>query len=185
VDKGAIISALSVTSLAGAFSLFNLLVTKDQKISEFRQAWIEDLRSDISELVAQAHLISGYIKSHLGNAADFVKNTSDSYTKINQASSRVRLRLNRKEPLHQNVMKTMDELEKLLDIPSFQTNQSGFKELNDLTTKLLLHGADLLKAEWERVKTGETLYRIGKWMTGSVLFLSFLALLYVIIFYHA
>jgi hypothetical protein len=46
-------SAFVVAWVAGAFSLLGLLISKEQKVSEFRQAWIDALRADIAALVAE------------------------------------------------------------------------------------------------------------------------------------
>jgi hypothetical protein len=59
-DKTAMISTyatLLVAMIAGAFSLLGLVISKEQKVSEFRQTWIDALREDISELIAHANLI--------------------------------------------------------------------------------------------------------------------------------
>ena len=52
-----IYSAILVAFVAGAFSLLGLTVAKENKVSEFRQAWIDALREDIAEFVAQAQSI--------------------------------------------------------------------------------------------------------------------------------
>jgi hypothetical protein len=48
VGVGAIIAA----SITGTVSFINLITSKDQKTSEFRQEWINSLRDDIAEFLA-------------------------------------------------------------------------------------------------------------------------------------
>jgi len=40
--------------IAGFVSILGLIISKEQKTSEFRQTWIDSLRSDIASLIARA-----------------------------------------------------------------------------------------------------------------------------------
>jgi len=49
VDKSIIVFGTVLAALiAGVFSYFNLVNSKEQKVSEFRQAWNNSLRSGLS-----------------------------------------------------------------------------------------------------------------------------------------
>lgn len=48
IPIGAIVAAL----VAGFFSVLSLIVSKEQKISEFRQQWIDSLRQELSDHMA-------------------------------------------------------------------------------------------------------------------------------------
>ena len=47
VAIGAVVAAL----IAAIVSLLGLIISKEQKTSEFRQAWIDALRSDLTHLI--------------------------------------------------------------------------------------------------------------------------------------
>lgn len=48
---GTIIAAI----IAAVISLLGLLISKENKVSEFRQAWIDALREEIAEVITHAH----------------------------------------------------------------------------------------------------------------------------------
>jgi hypothetical protein len=178
----ALFSALSVAAVAGAFSVFNLLVTKDQKISEFRQSWIGELRADFALLVGHAHQIASIRAAPVQVKYDFRKETSQLFVEINQAGTRVRLRLNRRKPLHIAVLEDIKLVEKTVNEPDPPPDL--LEKLNILTTKLEYDASTLIKAEWERVKQGEPVYRVGKWLTATVFVLASIALAWEAIHSH-
>jgi hypothetical protein len=55
----AAIGAIGASIVAATVSLTGLTVTKEQKISDLRQAWIDALRGELSELLEHAHAIQG------------------------------------------------------------------------------------------------------------------------------
>jgi hypothetical protein len=50
---GATVAAL----IAGTVSLLGLIISKEQKTSEFRHAWIDALRSDLTAFLTQINAI--------------------------------------------------------------------------------------------------------------------------------
>ena len=81
VAVGAIIAAL----IAGAFSYFNLVSSKEAKVSEFRQEWINALRSEISMYVSciqTATALRHHVNSNLADdtsSADVLRERSRLY----------------------------------------------------------------------------------------------------------
>src|ERR1700719_4726411 len=70
-----------VTFVAGAFSLLNLTVSKENKVSEFRQTWIDALRDDIATFVSQAQWIYTQAAEHLSATipyTTYLENIKDS-----------------------------------------------------------------------------------------------------------
>lgn len=45
------VGAVLAATIAGGMSFLGSVFSKDQKTSEFRQAWIDGLRSEISQLI--------------------------------------------------------------------------------------------------------------------------------------
>jgi hypothetical protein len=170
----ALASAIGVASVAGSISIFNLLVNKDQKISEYRQQWLEDVRSDVASLVAQAHQLFGYLNLLIGDANSktlFLEKTDPIYDEINRASTRLKLRLNVSKPEHRAIAKQIKALEDLLaDVDTFRAHllSAGSvqvsKEVNATTDALVTAASILISSTWKRVKAGEPTYRKGKWL---------------------
>jgi len=55
-------SALTVAFIAGGFSLLCLIISKEQKTSDFRQTWIDALREDFTIYVAKVTIIKAYVE---------------------------------------------------------------------------------------------------------------------------
>jgi hypothetical protein len=53
------IGAIAAALIAGLIFLLSLVISKEQKISDFRQEWINSLRSEIAALIAHANAICG------------------------------------------------------------------------------------------------------------------------------
>lgn len=50
--------AITAAIIAGAIAFVGMVVTKESKISDFRQEWINDLRTKIAELISIFDVIS-------------------------------------------------------------------------------------------------------------------------------
>jgi hypothetical protein len=162
-------TALLVAAVAGAFSLTGLLITKEQKVSEFRQAWIDALRSDIALYVATVSILLAHIETL--DSLDKVKlleETRDDYLKLNESAMRIKLRLNSEETESEPVLRSMSAIERLMNSDFSQiraTSEVVRESLNTLEKK----APHLLKTEWNRVKRGEPMYRFAKWFAAVVL----------------
>jgi hypothetical protein len=53
------VGAVAAALIAGLISLLGLIISKEQKVSDFRQAWIDALRSDIAAVITHAQSIHG------------------------------------------------------------------------------------------------------------------------------
>jgi hypothetical protein len=174
-------AALIAAIIAGGFSVSNLLVSKDQKISEFRHKWITELRKDLALFIAYASQLFSHIAEADLTDPQGVHQTSDTFINLNQAQTRIRLRLNRVKPLQLAVLTDIQEIENLLKA------KGGFANVGEsniafhkLTNLLEDHSQTLISHEWRRVKRGEWIYQAAKWITvvgfaiASALFISLL-----------
>jgi hypothetical protein len=95
IAVGATIAAL----IAGLVSLLGLIISKEQKTSEFRQAWIDSLRAETSAFISHTNALYGVLnpKSRVGNPREIWKISYEDLIGINVASTSIRLRLNVKE----------------------------------------------------------------------------------------
>jgi len=158
--------AFLVAFIAGGFSLLGLIISKEQQVSAFRQAWIDALRADLASLVARAYQIQSFVVMHEGfTQAELWKATRDDYVDLNQASTRIKLRLNPDEDESKKVLKSMSKMEGLF---RHMTHPQSSSQIDDIVTEIERDAPPLLKKEWNRVKKGERIYRFAKFLAGLI-----------------
>lgn len=81
------IGAIAAALIAGLVSLLGLIISKEQKTSEFRQAWIDALRKELSAVIAHTNAIYGANAASLGTLAELWKDVRDDYVGINEATA--------------------------------------------------------------------------------------------------
>ena len=147
--------------MAGVFSLFTLINNKEQKVSEFRQAWIDGLRKDISGLVASIFYIS-YLQSTLnGNNSIIPKDIESSHKQYVEACTSLLTRINAQDP-DLNIRDINKAFLDALNNIQNAFNGKNYANAASLTKELIGSSKPLLKAEWERVKSGEKTYQRTK-----------------------
>ena len=57
------IGTMIAAFIAGLVSLLSLIISKEQKVSEFRQAWIDALRAEISSLTRMPFMVTERLAS--------------------------------------------------------------------------------------------------------------------------
>jgi hypothetical protein len=170
----AAVGAIGASIVAAMVSLVGLTVSKEQKVSELRQAWIDALRDDLAELVAHAHAIHGASSAEYKTRLELWVGVKENFSGINRVSASVQLRLNPTESAAQTILSCMKELEVLLS----SDQRIDFKALADIERRLVAEAQSFLKAEWERVKRGEPAYRWAKSTSWVGLILLVITLLY-------
>ncbi|MGN7998894.1 hypothetical protein [Sphingomonas sp. 22176] len=139
------IIGLAGGSLAGLIAAMTAVIGKENKISEFRQAWIDAQRADLASICSQAE---AYVAE-----TDIAKKVERLAT-FDAARARVELRENPREsewaPIRAEIGSLRDEMIKSLpDKAAMKTHCTA-----------ILDGARWpLKANWSIVKTGEPWYR--------------------------
>lgn len=167
-----IIGPVLAAMIAGAIAFIVAVLTKENKTSEFRQAWIEAVRNDVAEIVSEMNVLEGLISEHrdvvpserLKKGQEFWKEYRKELAKIDAACSRVILRLNPKE--HAGLIEKVHSFE--------NASGCGMQENARLCNDLVNDFSIVLKTEWTRVKRGELTFRILKF-TAAGLFLAALA----------
>lgn len=154
IALGAVIAAF----IAATISLLGLIISKEQKTSEFRQAWIDALRAEIAAVVAHACAIHGDAAANFGSAAKTWEVARADFVAINQATAAIRLRLNSSEPESQAIIKSIDSLEAHLSPGVLDA-----AVINGIEKQLVVDAQALLKKEWLRVRSGEPVFRAAKW----------------------
>ena len=126
--------------LAGVITLAGLVVTRGNIISAFRQAWINDQRSDLAIITSKATIISSNISSDMSK--DF-----ESFT---AAMSRIRLRENPDNPEWSVVLRDIAELRNALWV-----NRGSHHDVTNLIDAIDLNAQRPLKDNWTRTSEGE------------------------------
>lgn len=123
---GAVIGAF-VSFLVTYFTLrFYYKQLFAETVSQSRNQWLNEMRENISIMLAEACKCIGQLKSN----AYYV------------AQNQVLLRMNNSEPLHLMLTQEIEKLEKYGDEISFRLHRDNILEISE----------KLLKREWEHVK---------------------------------
>ncbi len=167
-------SAIGAAVIAGSFSYLSLITSKEQKVSEFRQAWIDKLRTSISEYISALSYISILYK-HWSDKPDsdrdkfqMATGVGDTYNKVNASYNDIIFRINEHETDEVGKKLNNELLSALKETRSLYNSSDYFKAL-DKCDGVRDATKPLLKYEWERVKKGEPAYRRAKWVALIVL----------------
>jgi hypothetical protein len=165
---GTIIAAI----IAAFISLLGLIISKENKVSEFRQAWIDALRAEIAAVITHGHAVHGAYLAEFENKSALWQNAQADFVDLNEAWAKIRLRLNPKEQSSVAILRALDEYEGL-----FQSRGTpDFTKLELTDHKLLETTNIVLKEEWRRVKRGEFVYRGATIIAGLFVIGGFLLL---------
>lgn len=153
MDTGTILTAIIGTSAA----TIGIVLAKDAKVSEFRQQWIDGLRDDISNFIAATTEIYDtrrFIIPATTPSTDRMTILAPKKLVANSLTSRIFLRLDMDTPSHVRLNTSVMKL--------VTTSKSGTDdgEMMENVSELHDEAALVLDEAWERVKKGETRFRI-------------------------
>lgn len=158
------LGAISAALLAGYFSFTNMLISKDQKVTEFRHDSISLLRKEVSRFISNASVFASLIiymrKRKDIDYDEFIFNNIELLKELQESYSSIKMMINPVDDA--DFIEKLDELFKYV---SGEKVNYEVKELNNAEVELTIVTQQLLKREWNRVKTGERLYRFTKWAT--------------------
>jgi hypothetical protein len=161
---GSIVAAI----VGGTVVFVSAVLTKENKTSEFRQEWIDSLRTDIADFIAGMTEIAAAMRAKAsvkeGNPNDILFDNFDLVHKIESLEHRIVLRLNAKE--HVRLIQLIRNFRENI-IQSHKGPPDAGKALERaLIDGVVGESQQILKGEWERVKRGELAFRITKWGAG-------------------
>ena len=148
------VGAVGAAIIAGLVSLLGLIIGKEQKVSEFRQAWIDELRKCLVAYLVNINAACDLLR--LKKAGENIDSAALllNYKLLNEASHGITLRINHSEEPSQVLWRSMNDFECLAKSTSDLTPEN-IKRLED---KFILAAKELLKFEWKRVKRGEATF---------------------------
>ncbi len=102
-----VVGTVAAALVAGGIARANLIASKETKISEFRQAWINELRDDLAALFSNTRTLARAIQEKRSPPDQTDGDFSIEQAKITavrhgaaETSHRIRLRLNAGQPDH-------------------------------------------------------------------------------------
>lgn len=155
----AAIATVAAAIIAGLVAVASATLSKDAKISEFRLAWMDELRSEIAELVARCHYLLNFPRRLREDNADekapaaILEKMAPDIVIIQQRAAMIRMRLDPKK--HNNVIGLIDRVE---TVDWMHTEDS--EDASNLLLELQTASRDLLFGEWGRVKAGDGSHKI-------------------------
>ena len=186
------IATVVAALITAVISFVNLTLSKEQKTSEFRQAWIDGLRVDLAIFFSSARGLCRTMQEARSPSAtdEDIQDFKFGKEKIGNmrlagADSlyRIKLRLNKNEPEHK-------ELNRLLESAIRTQNKINIEKGNDYTEAFnaielaASYSQDILKNEWERVKLGERSFQIAKNTVIPLIIIFCVTLIVVLFGYH-
>lgn len=159
------LATVAAAIVAGGIALSNLVVSKETKVSEFRQAWNDSLRSELTALLSSTRIMARALQEDRANAGATTKSKyqfpEDKVVALRQAAAEmhhmIKLRLNARQADHSDLIRLLATM--------MATQQKFFQEeveatdVIDSVERAAEQAAVVLKREWEAVKLGEPAYR--------------------------
>jgi hypothetical protein len=181
-----IIVPIIVAFIGFLIAVTTAVIAKEQKVSEFRQAWIDGLRNDIAEFTAliysavtEKYRLKKITENELHfsmfseEAADIQLKRLKQMDGILKLSSLIKLRLNHRGK-HEVLITNIGNVIKTLNQDNF-----GYEELESLDL-MLNESHQVLNNQWQKVKKGEFLYR-GAIKAAKILIFAILTAFLVLI----
>ncbi|MCF1448466.1 MULTISPECIES: hypothetical protein [Rhizobium/Agrobacterium group] len=168
------IGAVGAAAIAGLVSLLGLVIGKEQKVSEFRQAWIDELRKCVVSYLVNINAVCDALGlARAGRAIDDAALLTN-YKLLNEASHGITLRINPSEETAKALLKSMHEFDEISRSNSNLTPE----KIRELEKGFIDSSQNLLKFEWARVKKGEANFVWTKRIVYVIILLMLILLAY-------
>ena len=158
------LATIAAALVAGGISFISMMVAKDQKISEYRQDWIDSLRTELGEYLALFVTLASYELMALNESEEkhkeYIKLQHDNWVKLNNLDTCITLRLNPVE--HIKLISLIDKATHLA--ADIKDNNVTYEKIEALSSSITEESQKILKSEWKRVKRGEISFFITKWI---------------------
>lgn len=160
------VGAVGAAIIAGLVSLLGLIIGKEQKVSEFRQAWIDDLRKCLVSYLVNINAISDLLRSKKPGSKIDDAALMERYRYLNEASHGITLRVNSDEVPAKELLASMKNFENLAGKNAGLTPDN----IRSIELKFVESSKNLLKFEWNRVKRGEKVFVWTKYILSFLIF---------------
>jgi hypothetical protein len=178
----AAIGSIIAAAIAGLVVFVSTVLTKEQKTSEFRQTWIDELRKDVSQFISGTTEVTALMREKANNKKeqiDFAENNFELIQQLQSVEHRIVLRLNPEE--HTELIRLITNFRRSMKFAYSNGNRAVDEER--LTKELLDATKSVLSSEWKRVKRGEPTFYYVKWIAVTLAVLMLLWLLHTYLTY--
>lgn len=184
----AAVATVVAALIVGLIAFVNLTLTKEQKTSEFRQAWIDGLREDLSTFLSAARACARAFtaKSALGEAYLSVsfplsdQQVAELRLSAAQTYYRIKLRLNPDEAEHVELLRLLTRAIEEQNKQQLEQSTSD-SEILLAIERAAEYARPVLKTEWNRVKKGELPFRIVRNWIAPLLVLLCVVFIYLLV----
>ncbi len=187
MEQGAVLT----TVISASVATIGVIVAKDAKVSEFRQAWIDALREDVSRECAVLQSLNAHMRRVYQREANLLEGVETVYVhqtetseeewqsfyanglEANELSTRISLRLDLRTK-HNTPKQTHLDLHNLVSEAHALAakEDTTFVELSSHLDKVRVKTNEVLEEAWKRVKHGELRYQLVLWSACMSLVLS-------------
>jgi hypothetical protein len=182
-----VIGTVAAALVAGGIARANLIASKESKISEFRQAWINALRDDLAALFSNTRTLARAVQESRAlqpATPDKFHIEQSKITAVRHGAAetyhRIRLRLNGGQPDHKDLLRLLGVM--MGAQQSYMTNKEGdVAEPIAAVETAASYAEGVLKTEWDTVKLGERAYRESVRATKYALIGSFTVLAVLVV----
>lgn len=182
-----VVGTVAAALVAGGIARANLIASKETKISEFRQAWINSLRDDLAALFSNVRTLARAYQEKRSPPDPTDSDFSIDKEKITEvrhgsaeAHHRIRLRLNAVQADHLKLLGLLKDMMDTQQRYMLERNMSVDEPIAAVEAAAT-YAAEVLKTEWKKVKDGEDAYKAALSTTRYTLISSF-ALLALLVF---
>lgn len=182
-----VIGTVAAAIVAGGIARANLIASKETKVSEFRQAWINALRDDLAALFSNTRTLARSVQEFRAPQSDETEKFGIDQTKITavrhgaaETYHRIRLRLNAGQDDHKELLRLLNAM--MGAQQAYIVNKEGdVAEPIGAVERAASYAEGVLKTEWETVKFGERAYRDSLRATKYTLVGSFAVLAFLVV----
>ena len=157
----ATLSPILAALITATVGLLGLMIAKDAKVSEFRQAWIDKLRAEIADLLTASHELIRMLVAAGETKGPDVAVLNPALRLANTAMFSIRLRLNATEAPSKELLAIIDQIEAYSSSKTFDQDT-----VENFERRLITATNRVLKAEWDMVRSGEKSYRLARFILG-------------------
>lgn len=160
------IATILATFITGAFALVNMTLSKESKVSDLRQAWIDGIRNDLSIFFSGARFLAGALADdrdrvdHNAETGELMplEIVADRTIESQEAFYRIKLRLNAQESEHLELERLLESIIATWNRERVPDSKMPYEEMILAIDRAVKYSQSILKKEWERVKEGEKSY---------------------------
>lgn len=158
------IGAVAAAIISGAIAVVQLVISKEDKLSEFRADWIRAITDDLARCLAEVEVLMKLVELELPACGTglpperllaFRREHAEHYATLGETYHRLLLRLDSEE--HQPVIDVLRTIN-----TQFHGNCSNFEEVAQTRDRLIEVTRDLSHAVWERIRTGQPQFQLAK-----------------------